>query len=688
MPGDWHDINDPGHFFKPKTDPEDQGSKKPNTGTDPDSEKPNEPPQPEVSFVSGQFESHPTYCYALNSEAVVSGKIRYLVAKSTFKKLTLDLFAIYESNEEDFGIDAKKYGTAYINNDQTFKFPGVPLYCHKKYECSEDKEFVKPVRYRAVITNGRQDKALEVLLDLPVSDAKKPVDLKEGMYDDKARNGRPGKYPADPAQGYIVGTPIYDLQMTLEGYRYLLKGTANGVFGPKTDGAMKQFQSDSLKKLRVDRTGGKLVEAQSITYKGQSDGIVGAMTRDELEQWKRQNYLRPLPNLYHGDFDREAVNQGVKSSPRGYKNDAQAKREAQQDDYYDIGTPVVNVQRDLQKMDAYTGALDGWFFDKMKDAVNLFQEAAEKGEFLVNGVLTDIGEKLSGHKKGTLDIPTQDMIKKVVEKGGKVKSAGKRAKKGDTGKIVEEINIRLSGFGGGVPKDEFDDETERKVKNFERDYMKRAEPSGIVDEEVAKAIDEFGTKYPLSITEFKCPCTKCGNFGKGQYKGEYVGQTIDEKVHKYEYPGMHRSLLWLIKGLGFHLNERKKPELKIGGIASGYRCWVNNDDKKRKSTNHMGKAADIHIFFKDNQGNWVDGGKPKCDDVRNILKKTAGAQLRWDLNNTFSLEPSEENYKGESLATTWVHVDVRTFNQKKYLQDRFFCKTDQAMDGKQLNDLL
>jgi hypothetical protein len=116
--------------------------------------------------------------------------------KSTFKKLTLDLFAIYESNEEDLGIDPKKYGTADINNDQTFKFPGVPLYCHRKYKCSEDKEFVKPVRYRAVITNGRQDKALEVLLDLPVSDAKKPVDLKEGMYDDQARNAKPGKHPA------------------------------------------------------------------------------------------------------------------------------------------------------------------------------------------------------------------------------------------------------------------------------------------------------------------------------------------------------------------------------------------------------------------------------------------------------------------------------------------------------------
>jgi hypothetical protein len=298
MPNEkWHDINDPGFFYKPK--PEQQGPKKPNTGIEPDSEKPNEPPSPEVSFVSGQFEPHPTYGYALNSEAVMSGNVRLLVAKTTFKKLTLDLFAIYENSEENLGIDQQKYGTAYINDDLTFKFSGAPLCCHSKYEYNANKEFVKPVRYKAVITNGRQDKPLEIFLDLPVSDAKKPVDLKEGMYDDKAHNAKPGKYPADVSQGYVAGTSIYDMQLTLEDYRYLPKGTANGVFGPKTDEAVKQFQADSLKKLRVDRIGGKLVETPSITYKGQSDGIVGAMTRDELEQWKGQNYFRGrIPNLW------------------------------------------------------------------------------------------------------------------------------------------------------------------------------------------------------------------------------------------------------------------------------------------------------------------------------------------------------------------------------------------------------
>ena len=64
--------------------------------------------------------------------------------------------------------------------------------------------------------------------------------------------------------------------------------------------------------------------------------------------------------------------------------------------------------------------MDGWFHDKMKDAVTLFQEWAEKGQFLINGVLTDTGEKLTGHRKGVLCPKTQEHLQKVVDKGGKV----------------------------------------------------------------------------------------------------------------------------------------------------------------------------------------------------------------------------------------------------------------------------
>jgi hypothetical protein len=407
----WHDINDPGFFFKPKPTPEQQGPKKPITGIDDTPAKPEEPPSPEVSFVSSQFEPHPTYGYAINSEAVVRGSVRLLAEATTFKKLTLDLFAIYENSEEDLKIDQKKYGTAYINDDLSFRFPGIPLYCHSKYEYNANKEFIKPIRYKAVITNERQDKPLEIFLDLPVSDAKKPIDLKEGMYDDKAHNAKPGKYPADPAQGYITGQPIYDLQLILEDYRYLPNKTANGVFGPKTDEAVKRFQADSLQKLRVDRAGGKLVESKSITYKGRSDGIVGSMTRNELEQWKMENFLRPLPELYHEDYDTEAVYKKIK--PRGG------------DDFHDLGQPVLEAQKTLQKVNVYTSnALDGWFGNKMKDAIGIFQDAAAKGEFVAaDNTKVVLDEKLTVQHRGVLDVWTQVFLKTVTGKGLKI--AGK-----------------------------------------------------------------------------------------------------------------------------------------------------------------------------------------------------------------------------------------------------------------------
>ncbi|MEO0226087.1 MAG: magnesium transporter, partial [candidate division WOR-3 bacterium] len=41
-----------------------------------------------------------------------------------------------------------------------------------------------------------------------------------------------------------------------------------------------------------------------------------------------------------------------------------------------------------------------------------------------------------------------------------------------------------------------------------------------------------------------------------------------------------------------------------------------------------------------------------------------------------------------NVATTWVHLDVRAFNQVKYLQDRFFCKDDTTMNGTEMIKLL
>ena len=60
--------------------------------------------------------------------------------------------------------------------------------------------------------------------------------------------------------------------------------------------------------------------------------------------------------------------------------------------------------------------------------------------------------------------------------------------RGDEGDIVQEINIRLTGFGKGLlPKKKFTDKTENAVSNFQRDFMK-IEPTGEVGEKTLKAL--------------------------------------------------------------------------------------------------------------------------------------------------------------------------------------------------------
>ncbi len=56
----------------------------------------------------------------------------------------------------------------------------------------------------------------------------------------------------------------------------------------------------------------------------------------------------------------------------------------------------------------------------MYEALTQFQEAAERGVFILNGQSTDIGTKLTGHRKGVCCRKTQKYLKIVVEKGGKV----------------------------------------------------------------------------------------------------------------------------------------------------------------------------------------------------------------------------------------------------------------------------
>lgn len=271
----------------------------------------------------------------------------------------------------------------------------------------------------------------------------------------------------------------------------------------------------------------------------------------------------------------------------------------------------------------------------------------------------------------------------VIKEPEKVKGCEERfcIKKGAAkSELIREVNIRLSGFGGNVPTDEFTDQTEKMIKQFQRDYMKVPE-TGKICGNVLRAIDEFQIKYKIDINEGKCPCKKCSGFGNGDFANEKNNAKIEEKSRKYEYPGMHRSILWTQRAIQFYLATiEKDKKIKVGLIYSGYRCNIRNKQKGRTSTNHMGKASDLHIFKLNDTVNT----EANADKVRDVLLKYSGAKYRWSNKNVFALEPSTRNRIGkEFIATTWVHYDVRTF-ELQYLKDEYFAKNMTACNGKSI----
>lgn len=268
-------------------------------------------------------------------------------------------------------------------------------------------------------------------------------------------------------------------------------------------------------------------------------------------------------------------------------------------------------------------------------------------------------------------MPATGRTNTTINPGATVPNCGERycVKKGEKSELIREINIRLSGFGGNVPTDEFTDRTEKTVKQFQKDYMKIT-PTGKICGNTLKAIDEFGVQYTYDFSQSKCTCGTCTGYGDGSNKGEYTGTAKTEMYHKYEYPGIHRSLFWALKAVVFYM-QKDGGTYSLNKISSGYRCRVDNQQNGRSSTNHMGKALDIH-FNKNGQRTRV------VADIEAIRKdiyvKYLGAQYSWPAANKFSLETTAQG------ASTWVHYDVRSF-ESTYLEDKYFAKTDAAVKG-------
>lgn len=235
------------------------------------------------------------------------------------------------------------------------------------------------------------------------------------------------------------------------------------------------------------------------------------------------------------------------------------------------------------------------------------------------------------------------------------------------GDAVQELQIRLAGFNGGAPDGDFGPGTIKQVKQFQKDFMKMDNPSGEVDQETYEAINKFSQQFPLSFDQLKCPCGVCSGFGQGQFKGKYrAGKPEIEAYHQYEYPGMHRMILWASRAVMFY-----HPQYTFS-INSGYRCSERNKQTNRSSTNHHGKAIDLDV--PNAAGETRETDNQRCNTIRANIVKFSNAQIGWGASNKKSLEP-------ENIAPTWVHYDVRNF-ASKYLEDRFFCKSLVELDQK------
>ncbi|MCG8210912.1 peptidoglycan-binding protein [Tenacibaculum finnmarkense] len=266
---------------------------------------------------------------------------------------------------------------------------------------------------------------------------------------------------------------------------------------------------------------------------------------------------------------------------------------------------------------------------------------------------------------------------------------------GAESKLIQEINIRLAGFGGNVPTKKFTPRTVTMIKQFQKDYME-IEPTGNICGDTLKAIDEFSEKFDVSSTvwgQLDCSCTgkgtkkhnklnnkeeqnNCNGWGDKSGKNTYKSSIHTEAMHKYEYPGIHRSLLFGLKTLLFYMS--KQSDYEFGHISSGYRCRF----KQYKTTNHQGKAIDIQF----NKGSWKIRGKQnknlaELKEIKKIIfTKKFNAKTNWTNVNHFSLEPI-----GMSNGNTWswIHMDVRKFNSD-FLKDEFFCKDKSSLNGRKI----
>ncbi|MGN5764504.1 MULTISPECIES: LysM peptidoglycan-binding domain-containing protein [Acinetobacter] len=340
-------------------------------------------------------------------------------------------------------------------------------------------------------------------------------------------------------------------------------------------------------------------------------------------------------------------------------------------------TPPVKPSSTTPQKKQEEGIFGANFGSKILDQVN---ELYEEGKKTLNEA-TNAASKIL-----TVDDRSQDGGTPKVDAPNLCKTNPQCISSGKS-ELIREVNIRLAGFGGALPTDEFTELTAKCIKQFQRDYMGVPE-TGKICGSVLAALDKFRDEYGIApfFDSMKCPCGVCSGFGKGRNDNfefesyqKSSGRYIKVTRPAHEYKGMHKSLIWGLKAMLFYFKKIANPNgYKITGISSGYRCIDNNWKKRRATTNHMGCALDIVVQNKNNQ-------VVSMNELENKVRtewfcKYLNTSLGWSTNK-FGLERLSDG------ATTWVHLDVREFIDI-YKVDNLFSETKDGLNGRYFSQII
>ena len=443
----FHDINDPG-VWRPA------GSPCPETTAV--SDEPAGQPRktkPQVRFISGAFSPHPVHGYTFNKPCFLHVKAEFLT-DSASRTVYTSLKTTYDNETIDQGVNK----TALLD-DTGETTCEIPLYYHNQTHHQDDGDgtLKGPAIYTVTLTHKAATGPLEVTLEMP-NNAGGPPLLRRGHFDDHGVENYNGYTTTN--EDYLQGEPVFALQQMLNELRFAECGKADGVFGENTGTAMKNFQQFALEKKRLHGKSYKMTET-TPRFEGPVDGIVGPKTRDELDVWKREGWIRPVLVLYPGDYDEEATSRGI--------------RERGGEDFHE-GKPVQRMQEKLQHTGCYeNNVCDGDFGDQTLQELKKFQEWAGKGRFLIKDAIDDVPEKLKGHKSGVYDEPTQEFMETAISKGWKIPPS-----EGKTIHVIDENGEPFSDVTFKLPAGE-----KRKVEDGKVYFSEEMKDVELVFETVA-----------------------------------------------------------------------------------------------------------------------------------------------------------------------------------------------------------